>query len=635
MSVDWDVLIQGARLFDGSGAAPRTSDLAIADGVIAAIGPALDPARARRTVDARGLWALPGLLDIHTHYDLELELAPGLPESVRHGVTTVVISNCSLGLAFGAQRRSGPGADPIVDCFARVENIPTHVLRRAADRATWSDSREYLEHLDVLALGPNVVPMIPHSMLRIEVMGFQDSVSRAPRPDELAAMQALLRKGLAEGYAGFSTDALPFHYLALDPNRQKKIPTQYADYAELKALTSVVRDQDRVWQATPPKDSALGVIRTLLLTSGRMFGRPLRTTVVAALDIAANRFLIRLGLALARLLNSRLVRGRFALQSLPAAFKVWADGAITPIAEEIPALRELNELDLDDRAGRLGLLNDPAYVERFRAMWHENKRGPGRVRRWLRLEQYAFTRNLAEMTIDRCPVAEWRGKTLAQIHAELLRFQAGEPVAGAAVRTVFAGFPAPLRDEAEFLIHLLKTFDTDLIWHTTTANRNPARTRELAMHPLLMPGFNDSGAHLTNMAFYDGALRALKLAAASGEAATAFMVRRLTRDPAEFFNVDAGALEVGRRADVILIDPAALAAYDGEAHVERIYRAEFEHEQLVNRSDGVVRAVYIGGRLARENEQFTDDFGRIKFGRRLAPLDAIASADRIPAGASV
>src|SRR6185295_15682355 len=107
-------------------------------------------------------------------------------EAVRHGTTTVVVSNCSLGLAFGAQRKDG--ADPIVDCFARVENVPKPVLRKVGDAVTWPDSQAYLRHFDRLALGPNIVPMIPHSMLRIEVMGLHDSVSREPNAAELEWM---------------------------------------------------------------------------------------------------------------------------------------------------------------------------------------------------------------------------------------------------------------------------------------------------------------------------------------------------------------------------------------------------------------------------------------------------------------
>ena len=276
----WDVLIRNARVFDGNGAAPCVADVAVADGRVAQIAPDLPASQAHEVIDARGRWLTPGLLDIHTHFDLEVEIESGLPEAVRHGTTTVLVANCSLGLAYGNQRRDG--ADPVVDCFARVENVPKHVLSQVAEKATWTDSGAYLKHLDQLALGPNIVPMIPHSMLRIEVMGLQASVTREPTPDELQRMGALLEKGMAEGYVGFSTDALPFHFLANRPNTHKQIPTQFAPFAELKYLTGILRKWDRLWQATPPKDSPKNVFRNFSLTSGRLHGKPLRVAAVAA-----------------------------------------------------------------------------------------------------------------------------------------------------------------------------------------------------------------------------------------------------------------------------------------------------------------------------------------------------------------
>ena len=132
METNWDLLIRNALVFDGSGATPRVEDIAIADGRIAARGAGLDPAGARETHDADGRWLMPGLLDIHTHLDLEVELDAGLSEVVRHGTTTCVVGNCSLGTAFGAQRRGDD--DPILDCFTRVENIPKNILRRCVER---------------------------------------------------------------------------------------------------------------------------------------------------------------------------------------------------------------------------------------------------------------------------------------------------------------------------------------------------------------------------------------------------------------------------------------------------------------------------------------------------------------------
>lgn len=611
----YDTVIRGARVFDGTGGAPATRDVAIRDGRIAAIGEGLAPGH--EEVDAKGLWLMPGLLDVHTHFDLEVELAPGLPEAVRHGSTTVVMSNCSLGLAYGNQRRDG--ADPIVDCFARVENVPKHVLAKVGDAVDWSDSGEYLDHFDRLPLGPNVVAMIPHSMLRIEVMGLQESVSRDPSESELREMEQLLEKGMTEGYVGFSTDSLPFHFLANQPNVRKQIPTQFAPYSELKRLTNIVRRWGRVWQATPPKDSKVGVFRNFLLSSGRLFGRPLKVTAVAAIDLTMNRSIVRMGLLLSRLLNSRLVGGHFRFQALPARFKTWADGVITPIAEEIPELRRLNECDLEDRSSRQKILNDPEYVTAFRRMWYHGRTGfnLARIKHWLRMDDNVLSRDLADMTIDDCPVPEWSEETMAAVRERLIGWQrSGEGARSEAEAEAFASFPRQ-PDEADFFLHLLRRFDTDLRWWTISANRDMAVVEKLLFNPKLLPGFNDSGAHLTNMAFYDGNLRMLKIAQRHGEARVAEAVRRLTSEPAEFFGIDAGRLEVGAAADLLLVDPEVLAGWEPEATYAYIWRDVFEHHQLVNRSQGVVKRVFVAGHCAFAEGEFTAAFGKQRMGRLL------------------
>jgi len=119
------------------------------------------------------------------------------------------------------------------------------------------------------------------------------------------------------------------------------------------------------------------------------------------------------------------------------------------------------------------------------------------------------------------------------------------------------------------------------------------------------------------MAFYDVNLRSLQLAAQGGEADVSYMVKRLTKDPADVFGVEGGTIDLGDVADLILIDPKKLAEYDGESKVERIYREEFSHEQLVNRSDDVVNLVMIGGHTAWENNALADDLGKTTMGRLL------------------
>ena len=616
-----DTLIKNAKVFN-NGEAAVIEDVAVSDGRIVARGRNLDEANASRVIDAEGMWLMPGLFDIHTHYDLELEVAPGLPESTRHGTTSVVIANCSLGLAFGAQR-DGVN-DPIVSCYARVENIPKAVLKNCADNITWDNPKAYLEHLEGLNLGPNVAVLFPHSMLRIDAMGFDNSVTRDPTSAELNNMKGTLSDALKCGYAGFSTDALPFHYLAAQPHCEKTIPTQFAKYGELKALAQVVREQGSTWQATPPKDSVIGTLKTFLLTSGRLHGKPLRTTVVAALDIANNWKLSRMVKTLSNVLNSSLVQGDFHMQALGAPFKIWSDGAITPIAEEIPELRRLNETDIEDREGRRKIMHESVYIQSFKSMWMRGKQGWNldRLKRKLNIEDFAFNRTLADMTVERCPQKNWQGMDFQAVFDRVVAIkqdQYAEPVTKAEQKLIQKDF-FWIADEGDFMLQMLRTFDTDLSWSTVTANRDMKVVRELLMNPKLLPGFNDSGAHLTNMAFYDVNLRSLKLAAEGGDGDVSYMVKRLTKDAADVFGVAGGTIHQGDIADLILVDPEQLANYDGESNVQRIHREEFQHEQLVNRSNNVVPLVMIGGHSAWENDNFASDLGQKPMGRLLRAI---------------
>jgi N-acyl-D-aspartate/D-glutamate deacylase len=462
--------------------------------------------------------------------------------------------------------------------------------------------------------------------LRIDTMGFDASVSRDPTAAEIDTMKDTLRDALKQGYVGFSTDALPFHYLAAQPHCDKTIPTQFAKYGEIKQLAQVVREAGAVWQATPPKDSVIGTLKTFLLTSGRLYGKPLKTTVVAALDIANNWRISGLAKRLATVLNSRLIQGDFHMQALGAPFKVWSDGAVTPLAEEIPELRRLNETDLEDRAERLAILNDPDYVKAFKAMWMKGKQGwsLARLKRKINLEDYAFNRTLADMDVVRCPQQSWQGLTFQALFERILAFNSGQlnETLSQGERDLLEADFLWIADEGDFMLQMLRSFDNDLSWSTVTANRDMKTVRELLMHPNLLPGFNDSGAHLTNMAFYDVNLRSLQLAAQGGDGDVSYMVKRLTKDAADVFGVEGGTINQGDVADLILIDPKKLAEYDGESRVQRVYREEFSHEQLVNRSDDVVNLVMIGGHTAWENNALADDLGKIPMGRLLRSVIA-------------
>ncbi|MFZ5532117.1 MAG: N-acyl-D-amino-acid deacylase family protein [Pseudomonadota bacterium] len=629
----WDLLIRNALVFDGSGAAPERYDIAIHQGRIVAKGVDLKPSWARTVIDGTGQWLMPGLLDIHTHFDLEVEVDPGLPESVRHGTTTVVMSNCSLGLAFGLQSYGwgDPLADnPSVDCFARVENIPKSVLVKALDgHITWDNPIDYLKHFKDVALGPNVCPMVPHTMLRVAVMGMPGALSDKPTDEHIVEMCRVLDECMQAGYVGLSTDGLPLHYLANDPYRGERIPAQHATRKEIRALCEVVRSHDGIVQFTPNPDAKLATLSLMLMGSARLFGKPLRMTATAAMDLSSSPMAWKGLLRVNRLINSKLLKGRFAFQALSAPFKVYADGVTSPLMEERPAFRELIALELDDREGRQRLLNDPAYQARFREAWMSGKQGfnLARLARRLGFEPTTFNRDLADMELVSVPdMPEWSGQNMQAIYSRLLRYQETEGRTGhlsEAEGAAFAQFPNPIVDDAEFMMHLLRRYDRQFRWAMTTANTRRDVLKQLLLDENTLPGFNDSGAHLTNMAFFDGNLRTLQLAQEDGLETVARQVRRLTREPAALFNLDVGTLDLGAQADVILIDPEALRAYDSQANTVMQHRDVFENAQMVNRSDGVVTQVIIAGQVAWDGKRYTPVYGRKRLGRVLTRAGTI------------
>ncbi|OOK67659.1 amidohydrolase family protein [Mycobacterium kansasii] len=147
------ILISRGLFFDGSGAPGVVRDVAIADGVVINVSAhALNPGSFDEVIDADGKWVMPGFLEIHSHYDAEIVTAPGLPESVRHGVTTVVTGNCSLSMVT-------VDADDSADLFARVEAIPHSGIKTILQQSkTWSTPGDYRKWLQQQPLGPTSRP---------------------------------------------------------------------------------------------------------------------------------------------------------------------------------------------------------------------------------------------------------------------------------------------------------------------------------------------------------------------------------------------------------------------------------------------------------------------------------------------
>jgi len=163
----------------------------------------------------------------------------------------------------------------------------------------------------------------------------------------------------------------------------------------------------------------------------------------------------------------------------------------------------------------------------------------------------------------------------------------------------------------------MRTYDKSFRFWVDVANENKEGVLPLLLDKNTLPGFNDSGAHITNMAFFDGNLMSLKLAQQDSLATVSAMVKRLTSEPAAFFGLDVGSLDIGAQADIVLIDPQALSQWDDNESREFNYRELFDHKQLVSRSDGVVSHVLIRGELVWQEGDFTAALGSQQLGRAL------------------
>ncbi|MBV8394118.1 MAG: amidohydrolase family protein, partial [Alphaproteobacteria bacterium] len=201
----FDLVIRNGTVLDGSGAPRRVADVAVQDGLIAAVGPRV--AAGRREIDADGLLVTPGFVDIHTHYDGQATWDPDVTPSSWHGVTTTVFGNCGVGFA---PVRPGT-AGYLINLMEGVEDIPGSVLS-AGVRFDWESFPQYLDALDSLRRAVDVAAQLPHGALRFYVMG-ERGADHAERPAEaeIESMARLTEEALRAGALGFTTSRTTKH----------------------------------------------------------------------------------------------------------------------------------------------------------------------------------------------------------------------------------------------------------------------------------------------------------------------------------------------------------------------------------------------------------------------------------------
>jgi N-acyl-D-aspartate/D-glutamate deacylase len=218
-----DLLFRGASVVDGTGAPAQVRDVGVKDGRIVL------PEKAKTTIDAGGLSLMPGIVDVHTHYDAQVTWDPTLSPSVSLGVTTAVMGNCGFGIA--------PCPAPLRETMLRnlsvVEGMDLDALL-AGTRWSFESFADYLAALERIGPYANVGVLAGHSAIRTAVMGEEGSTKRIPSPDEMHRMQASVRDALQAGAIGFASSFSPNH----SGWAGKPMPSTIAEDAELKSLVS-------------------------------------------------------------------------------------------------------------------------------------------------------------------------------------------------------------------------------------------------------------------------------------------------------------------------------------------------------------------------------------------------------------
>ena len=544
----YDLIIRDGMVVDGSGFSRYRADVAVMDGRIAEIGKIRGSAR--RTIDAEGRFVAPGIIDLHTHYDVQPFWDRLCTSSIWHGVTTVLTGNCGLTLApLRPEHR-----DTMLATFCCVEDLPVSSLA-AVLPWTWQSFDEFLKAIDI-GLGVNMMPLVGHNPLRLSVMDGA-AWDRAATPDEMAAMQALLRAALEEGAWGWSTTNSPTH---AGPQGQP-VPTRLASDEERIALGRTLGEFNRgVIEILPPgAGRPTEADQQHLLDVAQVSGRPV---FFLGFDAAARSYVeaaARQGAQLYNLLRVIPFNPRFTLKRTTyfANLDVWDVAMAMPFDE------------------RVAYLADPGKRAELRqAATQRQRRRPGVLGRLIKWD--AITVSKAALASNRA----LEGRSIADL-AET----SGKHVADAILDLAIEE-----RLETEFLLQSRPpAVDVELADYVKTGHAIPSQT--------------DAGAHL-NTNFCTAGESSYVLGEWVRERQLLTLedaIRRYTFQPARIMGLnDRGLVREGMVADLVVFDLDRINITEDEITRD----GPSGSPRRVQRAEGVEHVI-VGGEPVLDHGQHT------------------------------
>jgi len=262
---DFDVVVRGGTVIDGTGSPGRKADVGVARGKIVAVGEGLS---GNRELDASGQVVSPGFIDIHTHYDAQVFWDPWLTPSSFHGVTTVVAGNCGFSIA---PVRSD-GVALLARTLQHVEDMSFDTLQAGVPWDGFETFPQYLDAVEKRRPALNYGCYVGHTAVRLYVMG-EDAYERPATPEELDRMSEIVAESVAAGAMGFASSASPTH----NGDKGRPVPSRVADLEELRALLQPVRQAGKGVVALLPG----GVIRhEQVFELQKEIGRPFTWTAL-------------------------------------------------------------------------------------------------------------------------------------------------------------------------------------------------------------------------------------------------------------------------------------------------------------------------------------------------------------------